>query len=179
MLSSNCAVPDPVSLPFPMPRASKIPPGPPPTPMPKPRNPTTKISARSTYETCTTRFLLPRRSKSTSVSLAGRSASLRLARGRSGRLRLGRARGLTRPTRGSHEASEDERELEEQQERRGLDQHRHRVGAGEQHLDDDQDQIGVAAIVGELLGRDDSESRHGDHAHRDLKDEPDREESRE
>ena len=83
--------------------------------------------------------------------------------------------GSPRLGRGAHQPRQDQRELEQRQERRHLDQHRHRIGAGQQHRDDREDQVRVAAVVGELLRGDDPEPGDREDPDRDLEDEPERE----
>ena len=59
---------------------------------------------------------------------------------------------------GSPKAREEQAALEEKDQRDHAEQHRHRIGARQEHRDDRNDENRVAAVMGELLRADDPEA---------------------
>jgi hypothetical protein len=69
---------------------------------------------------------------------------------------------------------EQDAELEQHEQRRHRDQHRHRVWCRRRHRRDDGDpEDHVAAVARQLLGGDDPQPRDREHADRDLEHQPD------
>src|SRR4249920_82064 len=142
---------------------------PPPVPTPRKTKLTAKIKASPPNTTRTTRRRRGVcRSKSTGGSLEGPDARLSRAAGRRlGQRDIAVRRRLGRP---AEHSRQDHAALVEQEQRHRLDQHRDRIGAGQQRGDDDQDHVRVAAVLRELLWGDDPEAGHGEDPDRQLED---------